>query len=134
MITWTAIILTIKNIAGYIIAHWHWIVGSLAVLAVLMLFGWLMDSCREKPLGKSQGNIIVANVEANALQNQKANKTAETVNANFQVGEAKKEVEKVKETDSNKYSNNFDETVREWCKKNCSDSICKVFREKGVCR
>lgn len=40
-----AISLFVKNVGGWLVLHWRWVVGVVAVLLVLVLFGLVFRSC-----------------------------------------------------------------------------------------
>jgi uncharacterized membrane protein YsdA (DUF1294 family) len=98
-----------------------WIVLIGGLLLVLAIFGWIINSCQtrnfEKKKDEIKTNITTGKIESN-IQANIVNQAANVSNQSLE------NVNAIKNIDSNKYQNNFDEAKRKFCERFPNDSIC----------
>lgn len=104
-------------------------VAAFLVIAIpVMIFRSCGASRTEKKIEGAKTDVttgkVISNLQANAVNAAAnvSNKALENVNA-------------VKRTDSNKYSNSYDGAKLNYCRSvKCEDSLCADLRARGECR
>lgn len=124
--------LTLANIAGWIVAHWRYVAVflGLCLLALLLIYarGCYVDYKQGQVTDDlNNANRVIANGQDKTavLETERDTRRNEVLNAETNVNQAINAVSDSRNADSNQFNGNFSTVKQRFCRDYPDDSLCR---------
>lgn len=119
------------SVVAFVVQYWYLILA----LAVFVVVGYTVDSCRqasrERKIEQIGANITEQRTISNVLANEKANVAGEVANNEKNTNSARNDLDRSRAADSNSFPGA--ESERKFCRRFPLDSSCRAYCAKYGC-